>query len=83
MQKFLLTTLCLSAALTIGATAPVFNKAIKPTQAQKTGVSLFESFENAELTNFNSEESQTWLPENWTRESKTQPEPGTINKWFR
>ncbi|MDE6325412.1 MAG: hypothetical protein K2M02_04490, partial [Duncaniella sp.] len=83
MQKFLLTTLCLSAALTIGATAPVFNKAIKPTQAQKTGVSLFESFENAELTNFNSEESQTWLPENWTRESKTQPEPATINKWFR
>lgn len=83
MQKFLLTTLCLSAALTIGATAPVFNKAIKPTQAQKTGVSLFESFENAELTNFNSEESQTWLPENWTRESKTQSEPATINKWFR
>lgn len=83
MQKFLLTTLCLSAALTIWATAPVFNKVIRPTQAQKTGVSLFESFENDELTNFNSEESQTWLPENWTRESKTQPEPATINKWFR
>lgn len=63
-----------------------FNKIIRPVASRvpaADGVKLFESFEGGNYSSLTDPNSMKWLPEGWTRDSKSGQSDGSLYTWVR